>query len=284
MASSFCWSCLSKLRPTPKALLPSAPLPRAVAAAPFHSSAPAYVLPPKKSKSQDSGPKFREARSARIKKKNNFVRPQRESPADRKAHAQRLVLSNTNALEVPSLKDFSVETMVDEKLHGKVLGIPMALIDSLRDLQAFKLTQGWGLFRRPATLMRQETLDLGKLMMEIREQEKKKAVAQIITGDRYAGKSVHLLQAMTIGLLNNWVILSIPDGKICPRRKRRLDRKLTRIQPGISSMELPHIPLCRTQILSNTCRKMQRHNCSSEQPRSMATYFQNFTFPENILG
>lgn len=216
MASSFCWSCFSKLRPTPRALLPSTSIPRAVTAAPFHSSAPAYVLPPKKSRSQDAGPKFREARSAKIKKRNAFVRPQRESPADRKAHAQRLVLSNTNALEVTSLQDFSVENMVDEKLHGQVLGIPMALIDSLRDLQAFKLAQGWGLFRRPATLMRKETLDLAKLMMEVREKEKNKAVAQIVTGDRFSGKSVHLLQAMTMGLLNNWVVMSVPDGKIWP--------------------------------------------------------------------
>ncbi|WEW60039.1 hypothetical protein PRK78_005523 [Emydomyces testavorans] len=213
MASSFCWSCFSKLRPTPRTLFPSTSIPRAVAAAPFHSTAPAHVLPPKKSRTQDEGPRFREARSARVKKKKVNIKPTRESPAERKAHARRLVLSNTNALEVPGLQDLSVENMSDARLQGQVMGIPVSLLDNLRALQAFKTSQGWSLFRRPGTLMRKETLELTNLMAEIKGKGKIKAAAKIITGDRFAGKSVHLLQAMTMGLLDSWVVMSVSDAR-----------------------------------------------------------------------
>ncbi|EER25939.1 hypothetical protein CPC735_043830 [Coccidioides posadasii C735 delta SOWgp] len=213
MASSFCWGCLSKLRPSPKSLLPVTAIPRAAATAPFHSTAFTYALPPKKSRSQDAGPKFREARSARVKKRSTAIKPARESPAERKAHTHRLVLSNANALEVTGLQDLSVENMVDAKLQGQVVGVPMSLIDNLRALQAFKTSQGWGMFRRPGTLMRRETLELASLMAEIREKEKGKAAAKLVTGDRFAGKSVHLLQAMTMGLLDKWVVMSVPDAR-----------------------------------------------------------------------
>ncbi|KAI1946114.1 hypothetical protein LOZ57_003865 [Ophidiomyces ophidiicola] len=208
MASPFCRSCLSKLRNSSVSHTPSTSIPR-IAAAPFHSTSSVYALPTKKSRSQDSGPKFREARSARIKRKASNIK-QWETPAERKAQAHRLVLSNPNALNVP-LTDFSLNTMTDTKLHGQTLGIPMNLIENLRALRAFKVKQGWNMFRRPGTLMRTETFELANLMTEIKEKQAVEATAKVVTGDRAVGKSVYLLQAMTIGLLDKWVVISIPD-------------------------------------------------------------------------
>jgi small subunit ribosomal protein S29 len=43
--------------------------------------------------------------------------------------------------------------------------------------------------------------------------EKGKVVKKIITGSKGSGKTVHLLQAMTMGFLKNWVVITVPDGK-----------------------------------------------------------------------
>ncbi|OJD11680.1 hypothetical protein AJ78_07595 [Emergomyces pasteurianus Ep9510] len=214
-SSSFCWGCFSKLRPIPRLLQP----PAVLRIAPFHTTAPAFALPMKKktgSGRSETGPKFRESRSARINKKVKREKPRPPPPGERRAAKERIVLSNTNALEVPDMQDLSVENMTNAELRGHIVGLPMGLVDRLRGARAFKATQGWSLFRRPGTLFREETLEIGKLINCIGNGEnemKGKTVKRIITGDKGTGKSVHLTQAMTLALLKNWVIVTIPEAQ-----------------------------------------------------------------------
>ncbi|KAL8828801.1 MAG: hypothetical protein Q9191_002388 [Dirinaria sp. TL-2023a] len=94
-------------------------------------------------------------------------RSKRPAPGERKALRKRIVLSNTNALEIRDMRDFSIEILQEEGLQGQVLGIPGPLVDQLRAVEAFKTTQAWRLYRRPGVLVREETLDYGKLMEEL---------------------------------------------------------------------------------------------------------------------
>ena len=90
------------------------------------------------------------------------------------------------------------------------MGLPGALIDQLRALDAFKVTQNWGAFRRPATLIRKQNVEIGKLID--RQDADRKTVRRVFVGERRSGKSVMLLQAMAMALLKGWVVISIPDG------------------------------------------------------------------------
>lgn len=158
--------------------------------------------------------KHRQSTSLRRKKKK--VAPTARPPAvgERKALRKRIVLSNPNALEIEGMQDLSAETMVDSRLRGSVLGLPPTMIDQLRAVQAFKPKQGWSLFRRPGTVLRRDTIELGRLVEKISGEEKGKVVKKIITGTKGSGKTVHLLQAMTMGFLKNWAVITIPDGKL----------------------------------------------------------------------
>ncbi|PKY01246.1 putative mitochondrial ribosomal protein DAP3 [Aspergillus campestris IBT 28561] len=217
MVSSFCWSCLTRL-PTPRPLL-SAPatIPRAAsAAASFHTStARAFPMPTKKSRSLDSGPKYRQAKSARMKKKKPTDKPRPPPIGERKALRKRIVLSNPNALEVEGMQDFDADTMVDSHLHGDVLGLPVTMLDQLRAVQAFKPKQGWSIFRRPGTVVRRETLEMGRLFDRISGDgaDKGKVVKKIVTGPKGSGKTVHMLQAMAMAFTKNWVVFSVPDAQ-----------------------------------------------------------------------
>ncbi|KUL88092.1 hypothetical protein ZTR_04076 [Talaromyces verruculosus] len=163
----------------------------------------------------EGAPKFRESKSARMRKPKKTTVDRGRPPlvGERKALRKRIVLSNTNALEVPGMQEFSEETMVDTRIRGSVLGLPVPMIDQLRALQAFKPSQGWSLFRRPGVVLRRETLEMGRVFEGISTEgpDQGKVVKKILTGKRASGKSVHLLQAMAMGLLKKWVVISIPD-------------------------------------------------------------------------
>ncbi|KAL4779344.1 mitochondrial ribosomal death-associated protein 3-domain-containing protein [Aspergillus varians] len=213
MVSSFCWSCLTRLRQTPRAILPS---PTTVSRGPaFHTSAAYYASPLKKAKTENTGPKYREGRSVKIKKKRPTERTRPPAVGERKALRKRIVLSNPNALEVEGMQELSEETMVDSRLRGTVLALPVPMIDQLRAVQAFKPSQGWSIFRRPGTVLRRETLEMGRSFDNISgEGEGKGAVVKkIITGPRQSGKSVHLLQAMAMGFTKNWIVVTVPEAR-----------------------------------------------------------------------
>lgn len=134
----------------------------------------------------------------------------RPAPGERKAAKKRIVLTNDNALEVTSLKDLDKDNALSEANHGQVLGIPAATVDALRAVEAFKTTQGWGLFRRPATLIRKETVQLAKVMNEAEGQ--KKTIRRILSGERKCGKSTLLLQGLSMAFLRDWFVINLPEG------------------------------------------------------------------------
>ena len=146
------------------------------------------------------------------KKPQPVDRSRKPEVGERKALRKRIVLSNTNALEVEGLKDISAETITDESLQGQVLGIPGPVVDQLRAVEAFKVAQGWPLFRRPAMLMRKDTLDMAKEIETISSGIRGKTIRRVFVGERGSGKTVMLLQAMTMAFLKGWVVINIPEG------------------------------------------------------------------------
>lgn len=139
----------------------------------------------------------------------------RPDPGERKAQRKRIVLSNDNALPVESLKDLTKDNVLDPKLEGKVMGFPDPIVDMLRAEDAFKPTQGWGLFRRPASLMRKETVQLATLMKEVEGAQagnKPKTIRRVLTGDAMSGKSTLLLQGLAMAHLRDWFVINLPEG------------------------------------------------------------------------
>lgn len=219
MASAFCRGCLSRL-PRASFLPPPPTVPRttttataAAATAGFHTSAVHYANPTKKSNSLDSGPKYRQAKSAKMKRKKPVERTRPPPIGERKALRNRIVLGNPNALEPTDMQNISVENMGDPRVRGSVVGLPVSMLEQLRSVHAFKKSQGWGLFRRPATFMRKEALEMGRLFEKISGEEQGKVVKKVITGKVGSGKSVFLTQAMAMGFLKNWVVFTVPESE-----------------------------------------------------------------------
>lgn len=160
--------------------------------------------------------KYRQSTGHRNKNAKKIERVRPPAIGERKALRKRIVLSNPNALEIEDMQDLSPETMVDARLRGTVLGLPVPMVQQLRTVQAFKPKQGWSIFRRPGTVLRRDTLELGRLVEKISGDgdapEKGLVVKKIITGMKGSGKTVHLLQAMAMGFLKKWVVIAIPDG------------------------------------------------------------------------
>lgn len=146
------------------------------------------------------------------KPKRTKLPGKRPLPGERKRLRKRVVLSNANALEVKGMQDITAELAVDARLQGKVIGIPGFLIDRLRAVDAFKPTQGWSFFRRPGTLIRKETVQYGKLFDEMSKDGEKRSLRRVLIGERGSGKTVMLLQAMTMAFLKDWVVINLPDG------------------------------------------------------------------------
>ena len=149
-------------------------------------------------------------------KKKSFQREDRSrkpAPGERKAMRKRIVLSNTNALEVVGMEELDETALTRLRdLHGRTLALKGETIDQLRAAEAFKATQNWALFRRAGTLIRNETLEMNDI---IEATEKNKTVQRkIVVGERSSGKSLLALQAMAMGFLRGWTIINIPEGTI----------------------------------------------------------------------
>jgi small subunit ribosomal protein S29 len=164
---------------------------------------------------------------------------------------KRIVLSNTNALEVEGMRELDGQLvgewekgitlgdaergdwvldgalgMVEqgkgegEEVIGKVVGLMGSTVDSLRAVEAFKTTQGWGLFRRPGLLVREESVALSrKLILS----EEGKLLRLVIDGDRGTGKSLLLLHAMATAFVRGWIVLNIPEGMSPALQKPRAE-------------------------------------------------------------
>jgi small subunit ribosomal protein S29 len=182
-------------------------------------------------------------KTLRIKKKAPVKAGKPPASGERKAMRKRIVLSNTNALEVEGMQDLDAEMvegmvrvrdeseeavlagalgMVGEEneegegVVGKVVGLGGATVDSLRAVEAFKTTQGWGLFRRPGLLVREESVVISRKLVE---GEKGGVVRLVVDGERGAGKSLLLLHAMATAFVRGWIVLNIPEGLISPSKR-----------------------------------------------------------------
>lgn len=182
----------------------------------FSTSPALYANPSPKKKTTSAAPK-RGTKTLNVKR--GRTQPggdtgKRPAPGERKAYRKRIVLSNDNALEVSSLEDLDQATVLDRSNQGEMRGLPDPVIDALRAIEAFKPTQGWRFFRRPATLMRSETIKLADLMKDAENGTagQKKTVRRVVSGDRLSGKSALLLQGLAMASMKEWVIINIPEG------------------------------------------------------------------------
>ncbi|KAJ5757668.1 uncharacterized protein N7511_006362 [Penicillium nucicola] len=270
MASSWCWNCLSRLRQPPQALLP--PTPR-ISTASFHSTALRYAQPAKKKGNSLTVMKHRQSTSLRRKKKKVTATARPPAVGERKALRKRIVLSNPNALEIEGMQDLSPETMVDSRLRGSVLGLPASVIDQLRAVQAFKPKQGWSLFRRPGTVLRRDTLEMGRLVEKISAEGKGQVVKKIITGTKGSGKTVHLLQAMTMGFLKDWAVITVPDARELVSGDTAYaaiegTNPTQYVQPGAASAILTRIVAANSELLSSLKISQQHPEFKSLTPKS----------------
>ncbi|OBT52890.1 hypothetical protein VE04_06517, partial [Pseudogymnoascus sp. 24MN13] len=206
MASTNCWKCL--IRPS-TAASPYA-LSNAQRAAAFSTTTTVGAAANAKQKPKVPNMKAKgAAQSLRIRKKAPVKTGRPPAPGERKAMRKRIVLSNTNALEVQGLQELSPETMVDAAMVGKVVTIPGPVIDQLRVVEAFKKNQSWDLFRTPSILVRDETVTLSKKLLDAAAA--KKTASIILSGSRATGKSMLLLQAIATAFTKGWIVISIPD-------------------------------------------------------------------------
>ncbi|KAF1815391.1 hypothetical protein P152DRAFT_368612, partial [Eremomyces bilateralis CBS 781.70] len=134
----------------------------------------------------------------------------RPAVGERKAQRTRVVISNTNALNVPDIELMTAEGVVDENNVGKVMALPVTTVDSLRAVGAFKNTQGWKFFRTPSTLIRKETVEMAR---KLDEAAKGEAIRQVLIGEKKSGKSVLLLQALAHAFMRDWVVINYREAR-----------------------------------------------------------------------
>ena len=208
MSGSVCARCLFRQHLDLRGSLPK-PNFTNLAPRPFHSSSAQLNVVKKKTTQRVSAKKYRENTSARLKK-NKRERPRPPAVGERKAQRKRIVLSNTNALDIRQMSDLTAANMVDKSKIGEVLGLEGTLLDQLREAKAFKTTQNWNQFRKPGTLVRKETVEMGRMIQDVNQGTP--VIRQIIAGERSSGKSLLLLQAMSMAYLNGWIVLNVPEG------------------------------------------------------------------------
>lgn len=214
MSHSICSRCLSRSLASIE-ISSSTSLSSAQRSA-FSTTSALSANPPKK-KNVSAKPSARQGRTLRLSKNKRETTGRPPAPGERKAVRKRIVLSNTNALEVKGLQDLDWENGRSTKLaelEKQVLGLTNDTVDALRALEAFEHTQGWNLFRRPATLVRKETVEMARALegAEGNEGAEKKAVRKVLFGEKGSGKSVLLLQAQAMALQRGWIVVHLPNG------------------------------------------------------------------------
>lgn len=188
--------------------IPRAPRiqPILVAVAPFSTTAGLAAGPAKVKSRQDIAKPVKK----RFNKKKIVENVKKPNPGERKAFRKRIVLSNNSALAVEGHKTLEADALVGEQNVGTMVELPDEMVDQLRTLGAFHPTQSWGLFRKPHFLVRKDTVDLfNRINASV---SKKEAAKIVLLGGAASGKTVTLLQAMSHGLANGWVVINIPEG------------------------------------------------------------------------
>ncbi|EFW99906.1 mitochondrial ribosomal protein [Grosmannia clavigera kw1407] len=143
------------------------------------------------------------------KKKKAPPRGKTAEPGERKQLRRRIVLSNGNALAVTGLEELTASRLHDSDSVGRVLALPDGVVDQLRAVGAFKPSQSFSLFRRPSVLIRAETATVAAQMQQAAAA--RQTLRLVVDGDRIAGKSILLLQALAHGFMNDWVVFHIPE-------------------------------------------------------------------------
>ncbi|PHH78294.1 hypothetical protein CDD80_7102 [Ophiocordyceps camponoti-rufipedis] len=110
---------------------------------------------------------------------------------ERKAFRLRIQTSNNNAMLVQGLDELSKNSLASDASAGRMFSIPDDMVDRLRKFRAFKITQSWGLFRRPHVLVRSAMVDLAK-KMDAACQKGEEPFRCVLTGPKWAGKSTEL--------------------------------------------------------------------------------------------
>ncbi|KAK6435629.1 hypothetical protein LTR95_008182 [Oleoguttula sp. CCFEE 5521] len=207
MSRSICSRCLSQRLPPPR-LFP-APFAQTTA----FSTTPSHAAAAKKKVVTKPG--ARQGTTLRLSKNKRDAGGRHPAPGERKASRKKISLSNPNALEVQGLQDLTKEFVASERLaevEGRVLGFREQNVEALKALEAFKHTQGWRYFRKPATLVRRETVELARAM-EGAEGSAEGAKRWVVCGELGRGKSVLLLQAMVLAQQRGWVVVHFPDAQ-----------------------------------------------------------------------
>lgn len=247
MSQSICSRCLSRSYLSVESSAISSPSVNAVQRAAFSTSPSLAANPPKK-KGAVAKPTVRQGTTLRLNKNKRETAGRPPAPGERKALRKKIVLSNTNALEVKGLQDLNRENGKAARLaelEGQVLALTDANVEALRSLEAFKHTQAWNLFRKPATVVRKDTVEIAKALEDAeggKEGKAKKAIKRVLFGEKGSGKSVLQLQAMALALNRGWVVVHIPNGMLNTKRAI-CDRLLTLTKAKISpSGTLPTNP------------------------------------------
>ncbi|KAK4105889.1 mitochondrial ribosomal protein [Parathielavia hyrcaniae] len=213
MSAPSCLRCL--VRPSAGVTVSSLPRssPLAVArAAPFSTTT--ANLRPKKEVQTGGAPKGH-VRSGKMLQLGKFKkgkagdRGRTPAPGERKAYRKRITLSNDNAIPVPWLTDLGPADLANPANTARIMALPTEVQDQLRASEAFKPTQCWGMFRKPAVLVRKETIDMANRMQNAAD--KRHTLRLVVSGDKLTGKSLMVLQAMAHAHLNNWVVIHIPE-------------------------------------------------------------------------
>lgn len=225
MSQSICSRCISRSYLSLETSAISSPSVNAVQRAAFSTSPSLAANPPKK-KGAVAKPTSRQGTTLRLNKNKREITGRPPAPGERKALRKKVVLSNTNALEVKGLQELNKANGKAARLaelEGQVLGLTDANVEALRALEAFKHTQAWNLFRRPATVIRKDTVEIAKALEAAEggdEGKAKQVVKRVLFGEKGSGKSVLQLQAMALALNKGWVVIHIPNGKLSIRSAR----------------------------------------------------------------
>lgn len=183
----------------------------AIASHPFSTTASAQAAPgasrPQSGVHQRLGKRMK---LAKFKNKKEIVHHKRPLIGERKKWRKRVILTNNNAIPVSGLSVMDEKNLADPESAGSVLKIPGFTVDQLRASEAFKSSQTWGMFHSPHMLVRPETVRVCGHMLEAAAE--KRTARLVVSGDKAAGKSMVLIQAMANAFLNNWVVIHIPEG------------------------------------------------------------------------
>ena len=259
MSQSICSRCISRSYLSAESSVISTPSVNAVQRAAFSTSPSLAANPPKK-KGAVAKPTVRQGTTLRLNKNKRETSGRPPAPGERKALRKKIVLSNTNALEVKGLQELNRENGTSGKLaelEGQVRALTDANVEALRSLEAFKHTQGWNLFRRPATVIRKDTVEIAKAL-EAADGKGKTVIKKVLFGEKGSGKSVLQLQAMALALNKGWVVVHIPSGMLNVKIVF-LDLLLTLTKARISPSDTP--PTNPTRPASSTTNHTTPQTC-----------------------